>query len=160
MRKKIIAGITYAMLMGAMVLPVSAEETPVTATVDSSYELTIPARTDIAYNATSTTLNGIVTVKGNVLPNQIVTVSATPGALHNNEQNTDLPYTLVISDTTQQFSSDTWNEIQLRDRLNGGDGKTVSLSINITEKDWKNAEAGTYTGNITFTAELSPVTNP
>lgn len=159
MRKKIIAGITCAMLIGAMVLPVSAEETPVTATVDSTYELTIPAQTDIAYNATSTSLNGIVAVKGNVLPNQIVTVSATPGNLHNSEQNTDLPYTLVISNTTQQFSSDIWNETQLRERLNGGEGKTVSLSVNITENDWRNAEAGTYTGNITFTAELSPVTN-
>lgn len=158
MRKKIIAGITCAMLMGAMALPVSAEETPITATVGSSYELTIPASTNIVYNATTTPLNGIVTVEGNVLPNQIVTVSATPGNLHNSEQNTNLPYTLVTSNTTQQFSSDTWNETQLRDRLNGGDGKTVSLSVNITEDNWKSAEAGTYTGNITFTSELSSVT--
>ena len=88
----------------------------------------------------------------------IVVSSLLLSLIHICEQNTNLPYTLVTSNTTQQFSSDIWNETQLRDRLNGGDGKTVSLSVNITEDNWKSAEAGTYTGNITFTSELSSVT--
>lgn len=159
MRKRFFMGISCVLLLTATTLPVSAEETPIRATVESSYELTIPASTDIKYGITSTELNGIVTVEGNVLPNQIVSVSAVTEALHNDDQNTDLPYTLVYSGTTQKFSSDTWNETQLREKLNGGEGKTVNLNVNITEDDWKKAEAGTYSGNIIFTAELSTVTN-
>ena len=63
MRKKIIAGITCAMLMGAMALPVSAEETPITATVGSSYELTIPASTNIVYNATTPKRGDVIVFK-------------------------------------------------------------------------------------------------
>lgn len=156
MKKTMITGFTALMLMGTMALPVSAQElqktgdTEVTANVASDYVLTIPAKTEIAFNATSTDLAGTLTVTGNVLPTQEVEVTATPNALHNEAQNTDLPYTLKKDSET--FIADTWNETELREET-----KDVQLSIAITEAEWNKAEAGNYTGSITFTANLKDV---
>lgn len=35
-----------------------------------------------------------------------------------------------------------------------GTGKSIPLSVEITENTWKDAKAGTYTGGVKFTAEL------
>lgn len=154
--RKITMGLTAFVLMGAMALPVSAQElqktgnTEVTANVASDYVLTIPAKTEIAFNATSTNLAGTLKVTGNVLPTQEVKVTATPNALHNEVQNTDLPYTLKKG--AEIFTADTWNETELREET-----KAVQLSIAITEAEWNKAEAGNYTGSITFTANLQDV---
>ena len=105
MRKQIFTGIVCIMLMGMMALPVSAEETPITATVTSSYELSIPAATDIDFNVTSTNLEGTLKVTGNVLPTQTVSVSAQTKPLSNSVQGTTLPYEL--RNGTSEFSTAT-----------------------------------------------------
>lgn len=88
MKKRFIAGMMSVALMGAMALPVGAAATDsqtmqLTASVEPTFTLTIPAKTDIDFNSTSTNLNGTLKVTGNVLSNQKVTVTATANALHN-----------------------------------------------------------------------------
>ena len=156
--RKITMAITTLALVGVMALPVSAQETEqtkdttITANVQSTYTLSIPASTQIEFEATSTELNGKLKVTGNVLPMQEVVVTAQADKFYNAAQNKDLPYRLMNGQT--EFSSDVWDEDTLRDGLQEEKGKAIQLSIAIDEADWKTAEAGEYTGTITFTANL------
>lgn len=157
MKKRILAGTISLVLLLAVAIPVSAEDkegtTPIEASVSSTYTLTIPAETNIEFNAESTDLKGVLKVTGNVLPTQSVQVTATTNALHNSVQNTDLPYTLKYDGN--EFTSADWNETELRAGLEGdGKGKELSLNIAITKADWNNAKAGKYEGSIVFKAAL------
>ena len=162
MKRKITMGLTTLALMGVMALPVSAQgntenkDTTIKATIQSTYKLTIPAETTIDFEATSTNLDGVLRVTGNVLPSQEVEVTAKAGAFHNAVQNKDLPYKLVNEEN--EFQNATWNETELRNGFeNEEDAKEIQLSIAIEESDWQFAEAGDYEGNITFTANLQNV---
>ena len=150
--KKLTAGLLAMTLMGAMALPVSAEEqtTELTASVESEYILTIPSETEIIFENTSTPLNGKLKVTGNVLPTQTVSVSAKLNPLHNAVRNTDLPYKLMNG--TEEFQTTVWNEAELR----AEQPKELQLSVNITADDWKQAKAGDYAGSIVFTATMQP----
>lgn len=157
MKKRILAGALSLVLLLAVAIPVSAEDkeetTPLEVSVPSTYTLTIPAETNIEFNAESTDLKGVLKVTGNVLPTQSVQVTATTKALHNSVQDTDLPYALKYDGN--EFTSAEWNETELRDGLEGdGKGKELSLNVAITQADWNNAKAGTYEGSIVFTATL------
>ncbi len=161
MKRKIVMGLTAFALMGVMTLPVSAQgsteskDTTIKASVQSVYTLSIPAETQIAFEADSTDLAGALKVSGNVLPSQAVKVEVQAGAFHNHVQNTDLPYTLVNKADGNAFTGDTWDEDTLRAGLEGaGTGKEIQLAVNIADTDWEAAEAGDYEGTITFTADL------
>ena len=159
--RKFAIGLTAAALVGAMALPVWAQEntqhkdTTIKATVESAYTLSIPAETTIAFEAASTDLAGVLKVTGNVLPSQEVEVTVQAKAFHNEAQGTDLRYKLVNKADGNVFTGDVWDEDTLRDGLAGeGQGKAIQLSIAIDEKDWELAKAGAYQGTITFTAAL------
>lgn len=155
MRKRVLTILFAATLMAAV--PVHAaenqknKEMQLSTEIDSVYTLTIPADTDIEFNSAAKNLNGVLKVSGNVDAGEKVKVTAVPEALHNAAHNVDLPYTLNEGENI--FQKAEWSETELRDGLNGK-GKELQLSVKITEKDWKAAKAGTYTGGITFTAEL------
>lgn len=149
MNKKIIAAVLGLTLMMGTVLPAHAEEktTPINASVDSTYTLTIPAKTDIAFNAESTDLNGVLKVTGNVLPTESVTVTVKTNDLENRVRNMKLPYKLMYG--ANEFTTATWNEDELR-----AESKEIQLSLAIEKSDWDKAEAGSYEGSIVFTAGM------
>lgn len=153
MKKRVLAGIMSVMMMTTTALPVSAQEgsTTVKATVDSTYILTVPAETSITYGAENTLLSGKLKVTGNVLPTEQVMVTASCGSLHNAVQNTDLTYALK-DEQSVVFSSAMWSETELR-----GAAKEIGLKIYIAEDAWRQAKAGSYTGTITFNAEIETV---
>lgn len=156
--KKITMGLTVVALMGAMALPVSAQDnteskdTSITAKIQSTYTLSIPASTTIDFEKTSTNLKETLKVTGNVLPTQEVAVTAKAGAFHNKVQNTDLPYKLIDKRNNSEFTTATWSEDELRDG-----SKELTLSVDITKEAWDAAEAGSYEGSITFTANLQDI---
>lgn len=156
--KKITMGLTVVALMGAMALPVSAQDnteskdTSITAKIQSTYTLSIPASTTIDFKETSTNLKETLKVTGNVLPTQEVAVTAKAGAFHNKVQNTDLPYKLIDKRNNSEFTTATWSEDELRDG-----SKELTLSVDITKEAWDAAEAGSYEGSITFTANLQDI---
>ena len=149
--RKITMGLTALALVGAMALPVSAAQpqtgtTDITAIVTSSYTLSIPQKTDINFEATSTALTDPLKVTGNVAHGETVTVSAQCNPLKT-AQDDELAYTLMNGSSA--YTPVTWTETELRDGK-----KEVQLSVAIDDTTWKNAKAGTYTGGIVFTAEL------
>lgn len=149
--RKITTRLMVIALIGTMALPVSAQDntTEITASVESKYTLTIPADTNIKFNAISTDLNGTLKVTGNILPTQTVSVSAQADPLYNSVQDTSLPYRLMNGDT--EYQTVTWSE----DELRSATPKEIELSIAITENDWNQAEAGSYARSIVFTAVIN-----
>lgn len=162
MKRKMIMGFTAFVLMGVMVLPVSAQDnieskdTTIKANIQSTYTLSIPAETTVEFEKTSTDLHGMLKVTGNVLPSQEVEVIAQVENFHNEVQNTNLPYILVNKANSKVFTGDVWDEDTLRAGLTGT-GKEIQLAVNIETEDWQKAEAGDYKGTITFTATLQNV---
>lgn len=156
MKKQMISGALGIAMLSMLVLPVHAEDqsgdTTIKAKIDSTYTLTIPLETEIAFNAETTNLASKLKVTGNVLPTQKVDVTATSGNFHNSVQDTDLPYTL--KDDKGAFTGASWSADELRAGLEGK-GKEIGLSINIAPSDWNQAKAGDYTGTITFTAAMT-----
>ena len=149
MKKKLLAALMCTLLTVAVAVPVSAEETTLLdATVTSTYTLTIPATTEIAFNATSTNLDGMLKVVGNVDVGQYVTVTATANPLHNDTHNADIAYTL--KNGTTAFSTTNWSETELR----ADSPKEIRLKVDIEQAEWDAAKAGYYYGSITFAAAL------
>lgn len=157
MKKKWIASILTTALMITSMLPVYAAEnqqsgtTTVTATVDSTYTMTIPAETTIPFNQIETKLNGQLKVKGNVRNSEKVSVTATEKPLENENKET-IAY--VLKQNGAEFKSATWSEQDLRAE------KAYNLSVTIPKEIWDTAKAGTYAGGIVFTAELKTVSQP
>ena len=157
MQKKWIAGVLTAALMMTSMLPVYAAEnqqsgtTTVTATVDSTYTMTIPAETKIPFNQVETKLNGQLKVKGNVKSSEEVYVTADANPLEN-EKNETISY--VLKQGGAEFTNATWSEQELRAE------KAYDLSVTIPQATWDTAKAGTYTGGIVFTAQLRDVAQP
>lgn len=141
-------GIMALSMIGCMMMPIMAEEkaTTLTASKPSTYELTIPATTEIIYNSEKTELKGLK-VTGDVKPGSTVTVVATKNALKRKDSNDVLVYNLKNGDT--EFESASWNEDELR-----SGNKEIPLSVNISKDAWASAKAGDYTGSITFNATL------
>lgn len=151
--KKIVAGALGIVVMIAAALPVYAENetTEINTSVDSTYTLTIPKKTDIIFNAESTDLTGTLKVTGNVLPTQSVVVTVETKDLYNSVQNTTLPYKLM--NETEEFTTATWNEEELR-----SENKEFQLSVAIEKSEWNKAVAGSYEGSIVFTADMQAKT--
>lgn len=153
MKKKIKTSVIGLAIMAFTIAPAYAEETQIEATVESTYTLTIPAKTNIAYNSEETLLQGLLKVTGNVLPTQSIEVSVTAHALHDSTRKADIPYTL--KNGKDVFTKGIWDEPILREGLAGeGKGKEVQLSVVIEDADWKKAPAGKYAGSIVFEAKL------
>lgn len=149
MKQKIVIGVACLMMMGIVSLPIHAEDatTAISATVPSTYQLSIPAKTSIPFNATSTPLQGNLKVVGNVSNGQSVEVSVTAKYFENKPEKSTLPYKLMTGN--DEFITKTWDETQLRDG-----STTIPLRIQIALADWNKAQAGEYSGIIIFTATL------
>lgn len=145
---KLVKSIMALSMAGCMMMPIMAEEKPMTLTASkpSTYELTIPATTKIIYNSEKTELKGLK-VTGNVKPGSTVNVKATKNALQRTGTKDVLTYSLKNGDT--EFESASWSEDELRDG-----SKEIALSVNITKATWTSAKAGDYTGSIVFDATL------
>ncbi len=123
-------------------------ETRVSATVESSYTLTIPSDQSIAFGATKTDLSSPLKVTGNVGAGKTVTVTAVTQALTCPDQDTVIPFTLQKDGAA--FTSEVWTDEELR----ADTPKELTLSVVIAESDWNAAKAGAYAGSIVFSAAL------
>lgn len=166
MKKRMVAALLMASLAAAAIPAYAAEEQQkkdpqeknmtLTTTVDSTYTLTIPQDTNITFGVTSTKLDGMLKVSGNVDVGKSVTVTAAANPLHNDSHDVDLPYMLKLEDAQDAFKTAVWSEGELRAGLTGADGgKEIQLFVGIDADDWKEAKAGAYTGSIVFTAKLN-----
>lgn len=159
MKRRIFISMVSMMAMTVFVLPVHGAEgsehtTDLKAEVTSSYILTIPKETTIAYQTLSNKLNGVLSVKGNVKANEKVVVTAATKPLHCTAQDKDLPYKLMNG--SAEFTQAEWNEEELRKELEAeGTGKNLQLTADITKDAWDAAEAGSYEGSVMFKAELA-----
>ena len=143
MKKK---GIIYAVLLALLifVIPVSVKASgniSVMYQVDPSYEVVIPADTNIPYMTEKTTY-GTIQIKEAVLEADkcILVEMHSSGALINEEHpNSKIPYEIL--NANKRFTSQKYTKA----------GEETKLDISIKKEDWEKAMGGTYKTAITFT---------
>lgn len=158
MKTKILACALSAAMLGGLAVPACAAEpqtetTTLKATVNSSFLLSIPANQTVLYNAAKTDI-GRVSVTGNVLSTEEVTVTVDKTNFKHATKDAAIPYTLTNNEIP--FTKGVWSETELRDAT----PKAVDLSVNVDAADWTAAPAGAYTSTITFNAALAPIVAP
>lgn len=152
--KKIIAlALSVMLVMSLSVTAFAAEvnqdsnpktsNTTITTSIAPTYTVTIPADTNIVFNATSTDFGKVELTTAQLDPNYVVKVSAEAGELKNKADETKtIPYTLNVKDGAV-FTSAEYDD----------DGESTALTLDITQDNWNKAYAGQYEGVITFTVE-------
>ena len=117
-------------------------QTTITANVEPTYTVVIPANTTVDFNANQTAFGAIEVTAAQIHSNMCIKVTLTSDGKLENTLDADkiIPYTIQDSEGNV-FTSATY--------LTKGD-KTV-LSIHITQDDWNAAYAGNYTDTVTFT---------
>lgn len=148
-KNKLIAGAMGAMMLGAMVLPVHAEEMSVTYRQPNAYTVTIPQSIDLSAGADS---NEIEVTGVNLEPNKEIKIKISQGVDNNGvielsrKQDTDTKAVTTISKTSggagiaqgTDFVTFTTN------------GKQALYYSAIAAKDGGTIKAGDYSGTITF----------
>ena len=114
----------------------------ITASIASTYTVTIPADVNVAFNATETAFGAIKVEAAQIHPDKCIKVAlASDGKLENSIDATKvIPYAIKDSEGAA-FTSATY--------LTEGD--KTELSIHITADDWNAAYAGEYSDTVTFT---------
>ena len=114
----------------------------ITTSIEPTYTVTIPANTNVNFNATETAFGTIEVTASQIHPDKQIRVTLTTDGELNNTIDTTKVIPYVIKDASGAgFTTATY--------LTEGD-KTV-LSIHITADDWNAAYAGDYTDTVTFT---------
>lgn len=150
MKRKLIAGAMAAMLMGAMVLPVSAatqsQDVKVSYREANDYTLTIP--TEINLNESQETDVGVKDV--NLEPNTSIQISITSGVGDNGvvslEREDDTATTAV---TTLSVDNTTVSLNTVFATFTADGSKTLSFS-DLTDSQGGAVKAGNYSGTLTF----------
>ena len=145
--KKVFAVIcAVAILMSLSVTAFAANttggEADITTSIAPTYTVTIPANTNVNFNATETAFGTIEVVASQIHPDKQIRVTLTTDGELNNTIDTTKVIPYVIKDASgAAFTTATY--------LTEGD--KTELSIHITADDWNAAYAGDYTDTVTFT---------
>ena len=117
-------------------------EADITTSIAPTYTVTIPANTNVNFNATETAFGAIEVTASQIHPNKCIKVELTSdGKLENSIDATKvIPYAIKDS-AGAAFTSATY--------LTEGD--KTELSIHIPAEDWNAAYAGDYSDTVTFT---------
>lgn len=149
-KNKLIAGAMGVMMLGAMVLPVHAQEMTVTYREPNKYTVTIPSSVDLSAGATS---NKIEVKDVNLEPNKEIKIKISQGVDNNGvielsrESDTDTKAVTTIS-TTEGGTGIAQNTDFVSFKTNGEQALYYSA---IKAKDSDIIKAGDYSGTLTFT---------
>lgn len=152
MKKLISAALTLTMLLSLSSTVFAADlkqdsdpsqtDATISATINPTYTVTIPADTIVPFEANSTPFGAIEATAVQIEPNMKITVSVTAGMLVNAKDSTQkIPYSIRKDDNL--FTS--------FDILKKGD--KANLTIDIAKADWKLAAAGSYSDKVIFTLQ-------
>lgn len=148
-KNKVIAGTMGVMMLGAMVLPVHAEEMSVTYRQPNAYTVTIPQSIDLSAGAAS---NEIEVTGVNLEPNKEIKIKISQGVDENGvielfrKQDTGTKAVTTISTTAGGTGIAQGTDFATFT----ADGKQKLYYSAIAAKDSKTIKAGDYSGTITF----------
>lgn len=122
-------------------------EVTISTSVAPTYIVSIPANTNVAFNAAKTDFGAVTLDSARLAPDKAVRVTITSDFdLNNSTDNTAvIPYTLKAAKGTAEETVGAGYAATLQ---NAGD--KVDLTINITQADWDAAAAGNYSDTVTF----------
>ncbi len=117
----------------------------ITTSVAPTYTVTIPANTNLVYNATTTSFGSVILSAANLVPGGSVSVSVSKGDLVNTLSSSyKIPYAIK---NLQGNDVSSINLVNVNDK--------ADLNIDITSGDWSAAKAGNYSATVTFNISLT-----
>lgn len=133
-------------LVNHVSIEADTQTTELTMSMESTYTLTVPAKTSIKYGTENTSI-GNVSVSGNISSSSYVEVSA----LKNDFVCGNKSFSFNLLSAGNEFKSGVWEQSDAANK------KAVELLVNIPQATWDTVESGDYTGSIVFEAELKTV---
>lgn len=143
---KKLAAFTLALALSAALTTTAfaaekSQDVQVTAHIDPTYTVTIPANTTVNFNAVDTSFGAIKLTAAQLDPGKSVKVAlSASGTLKNAaDTNKTLPYKIRNGDA--EFTSAAYTTA----------GDSTALTIHIEREAWNAAHAGDYADTVTFT---------
>lgn len=150
MKKRYIYSIIVSLALGIAMLggglsqaATDTQTTELTMTMESTYTLSVPAKTAITYGTASTSI-GDVTVTGNVASDKVVNVVATKSDFVSGNNS----FSYALNTNGKGFTSDSWSSADI------AASKKVSLTVDIDNATWESVVPGEYTSSIVFEASI------
>ena len=142
----IAAAVVVAAVLGGSISYAAdyTQTTELTMTMESSYTLTVPAKTVISYGTESTSI-GTVAVTGNIAGYNVVNVAASKNDFVSADNNT---FSYNLNSNGAAFTDAQWTSEDIKS------GKTVSLTVDIDKTTWDSVVPGEYNASIVFEASL------
>ena len=135
-------------------------EAVITTEIDPTYIVTIPADTTVAFNDLTTDFGSVELTQARLDPNkQVVVTVDTDGELNNAaDAEKVIPYTVMA-----QYATGEEGEEYVPFDVSGNDltfdtaGQAFAMTIEISEDDWNQAYAGSYSDTVTFNVSYEDV---
>lgn len=113
----------------------------VTAHIDPTYTVTIPANTTVTFNAVDTSFGAITLTAAQLDPDKSVKVALSASGTLKNSKDDRKTLAYQILDGDAAFTSAAYTTA----------GQSTALTIHIAQEEWNKAYAGNYADTVTFT---------
>lgn len=127
-----------------------ARDTNITTSIDPTYTVTIPADTNVTFNALSTSFGSVKLTAAQIDPGYAVKVELNAGGTLKNQADATKTIAYTINDADGAFTGAQYTTA----------GDKTDLTIDITQAAWNAAFAGSYSDTVTFTVSYVSTVTP
>lgn len=125
--------------------------TTITTSIDPTYTVTIPANTNVTFNALSTSFGAVTLTAAQIDPGYAVKVELNASGTLKNQADATKTIAYTVNDANgDAFTVGTYTTA----------GDKTDLTIDITQEAWNAAFAGRYSDTVTFTVSYINTVNP
>lgn len=125
--------------------------TTITASINPTYTVTIPANTNVTFNTLSTSFGAVTLTAAQIDPGYAVKVELNASGTLKNQADATKTIAYTVNDANgDAFTVGTYTTA----------GDKTDLTIDITQAAWNAAFAGRYSDTVTFTVSYINTVNP
>lgn len=153
MKKLTALVLALVLVLSLSVTAFAAEDnrnTNITTSIAPTYTVTIPADTDVTFNALSTSFGSVTLTAAQIDPGYAVKVELNASGLLKNGADNTKTIAYAINDANGAFTSAQYTTA----------GDKTDLTIDITQEAWNAAFAGSYSDTVTFTVSYINTVTP
>ena len=129
----------------------------ITTEIAPAYNVTIPADTNVSFNATETAFGKVELTKAQLNPGKVISVTVESDEELNNieDESKVIPYRLMAQYVPAEGSTGLSVPFYAKEQaLSFSEaGQSFAMTIIIGEDDWNKAYAGSYSDTVTFTID-------
>lgn len=137
----LVLAIVLTLSLSVTVFAAEDRQTTITTSIDPTYTVTIPANTNVKFNALSTSFGSVKLDTAQLDPGYAVQVSLNASGTLKNKADAKKTIAYTINDASGAFTVARYTVA----------GQETPLTIEITKAAWNAAFAGSYSDTVTFT---------